>query len=90
MKESGVDLTGQRSKGLDDLPNLHWDWIVTMGCGDACPMLPAEHRLDWELPDPKGLDDAGFRAVRDRIRALVADLVDEATRPANRPVERHG
>ncbi|OGF24643.1 MAG: protein tyrosine phosphatase [Candidatus Eisenbacteria bacterium RBG_19FT_COMBO_70_11] len=90
MKEKGIDLTVQLSKGLDDLPKVRWDYIVTMGCGDACPTLPAKHRLDWELPDPKHLDDAGFRAVRDRIEALVTDLVAEATRPASAHEERHG
>jgi protein-tyrosine-phosphatase len=89
MKEKGVDLTMQHSKGLDDLPEVHWDWIVTMGCGDACPTLPAEHRLDWELPDPKHLDDDGFRAVRDRIEGLVGHLIEEATNPAASE-ERHG
>jgi ACR3 family arsenite transporter len=79
MREKGIDLAGQRSKGIDDLPPGGWDWIVTMGCGDACPTLPARHRLDWELPDPKELDDEGFRAVRDRIEALVGELVAEAT-----------
>lgn len=90
MKERGIDLTAQRSKGLGDLPQVRWDWIVTMGCGDACPALPAKHRLDWELPDPKLLDDAGFRAVRDRIEALVSGLVAESARPAPAPEERHG
>ena len=80
MKERGIDLSAQRSNGLDALPDVQWDWIVTMGCGDACPALPAKHRLDWELPDPKLLDDAGFRGVRDRIEAQVRDLVAEATR----------
>ena len=90
MKEKGIDLTVQLSKGLDDLPKIRWDWIVTMGCGDACPTLPAKHRLDWELPDPKHLDDDGFRVVRDRIEALVSDLVAEATRPDPTQEERHG
>jgi protein-tyrosine-phosphatase len=85
MGERGVDLAPQRSKGLDDLPALRWDWIVTMGCGDACPHLPARHRLDWELPDPKALDDDGFRAVRDRIEARVRELI--ATASAVRPEE---
>ncbi len=80
MKEKGIDLASQHSKGLDDLPAICWDWIVTMGCGDACPHVPRHHRLDWDLPDPKLLDDDGFRAVRDRIEALVNDLVAEATR----------
>jgi len=75
MAEKGVSLEGQRSKGLDDLPPLAWDWIVTMGCGDACPNLPARHRADWDLPNPKDLDDVGFRAVRDRIEAGVRELL---------------
>ena len=75
MREAGIDLSGARSKGLDDLPGGTWDWIVTMGCGDACPHLPARDRADWDLPDPKGMDDAGFREVRDRTQALVADLL---------------
>ncbi len=81
MKEQGIDLTVQLSKGLDDLPKLKWDYIVTMGCGDACPTLPAAHRLDWELPDPKHLPDDEFRAVRDRIKSLVAGLLVEAGVP---------
>ena len=90
MKEKGIDLSAQLSKGLDDLPQVRWDWIVTMGCGDACPTLPAMHRLDWELPDPKHLPDDEFRAVRDRIEGLVAALLAEATvgttpNPAPRP-----
>lgn len=81
MREKGVDLTVQLSKGLDDLPRVKWDYIVTMGCGDACPTLPASHRIDWDLPDPKGLDDAGFRAVRDRIERQVRELVAQAIAP---------
>jgi protein-tyrosine-phosphatase len=71
----GIDIAPQQSKGLDELPVRTWDYIVTMGCGDACPNLPARERLDWDLPDPKHLDDAGFRAVRDRIRDEVGTLL---------------
>ena len=78
MKEKGIDLTVQLSKGLDDLPKVKWDYIVTMGCGDACPNLPAAQRLDWELPDPKHLPDDEFRAVRDRIEGLIAGLLTDA------------
>jgi arsenate reductase (thioredoxin) len=78
MRERGLDLSTQHSKGLDDLPAGTWDWVVTMGCGDACPHLPARKRADWDLPDPKLLDDDGFRAVRDRIEAQVAGLIAEA------------
>ena len=82
MNEKGIDLTVQSSKGLGDLPPVEWDYIVTMGCGDACPSLPAAHRLDWELPDPKHLPDDGFRAVRDRIEGLIRGLLAQAGVPA--------
>lgn len=81
MAEKGVDLARQSSKGLEDLPQeADWQTIVTMGCGDACPHLPARRRLDWDLQDPKGLDDEGFRRVRDEIERRVGDLVASAVR----------
>jgi arsenate reductase len=79
MHEKGIDISVQHSKGLDALPSVTWDYIVTMGCGDACPNVPAAHRLDWDLPDPKHLDDAGFRSVRDRIEQKVRDLIASAS-----------
>ena len=84
MAEKAVDVASQRSKGLADLPQERWEYVVTMGCGDECPFLPARRRIDWDLPDPKGLDDDGFRAVRDRIEMLVKDLIAEAA-PATTP-----
>ncbi len=82
MLERGVDIATQASKGLADLPEGRWDCVVTMGCGDACPHLPARRGVDWDLPDPKPLDDAGFRGVRDRIERLVERLLAEtATQP---------
>jgi len=80
MKEREIDISGHQSKSLDDLPSLQWDYIVTMGCGDACPNLPAAHRADWDLPDPKHLDDAGFRAVRDRIEREVRALIASSSK----------
>lgn len=78
MKEKGVDLSVQSSKGLDALPAGKWAAVVTMGCGDACPHLAAERRLDWALPDPKHLPPDEFRRVRDeieaRVKALIADV----------------
>ena len=80
MAERGIDISAQASKGLDDLPDdAPWDDVITMGCGDACPHLPARRRRDWDLPDPKHLDDDAFRAVRDRIDALVRGLASETT-----------
>ncbi len=80
MKERGIDLTRQASKGLGALPpGTSWDFIVTMGCGDACPHLPAKTRLDWDIPDPMAMSDEGFRSVRDRIESLVADVIEAAS-----------
>jgi len=77
MHELGYDLASHRSKSLDEVDG-EFDAVVTMGCGDACPWVPAKRREDWALQDPKDLDDAGYRAVRDdisqRVRALLASL----------------
>jgi arsenate reductase len=77
MRELGVDLAARKPKRLtDDLPE--WaDVVVTMGCGDACPVIPGKRYLDWELPDPKGRPLAEVRAVRDDIARRVEDLVRE-------------
>jgi protein-tyrosine-phosphatase len=78
MRELGCDLTKHRSKSLDELPSGRFDAVVTMGCGDACPHVPALQRRDWQIPDPRDLPPEAFRAVRDRIdaevRALLASL----------------
>ena len=82
MKEVGMDLAGHRPKGLGEIPSLTWDAIVTMGCGDACPHLPARKRFDWDLPDPKDLPEEEFRKVRDEIRRRVMDLIQGMRRSA--------
>ena len=78
MQEVGYDLAGHASKSLDDIAGLEFEAVVTMGCGDTCPWVPAMRREDWALPDPRDLDDAGYRAVRDeidaRVQALLASL----------------
>ena len=75
MREVGYDLATHRSKSLDEVEG-EFDAVVTMGCGDACPWVPARHREDWALADPRELDDDGYRAIRDeiaeRVRALLA------------------
>lgn len=76
MAELGYDLSTQRSKSLDELAGLEFDAVITMGCGDACPWLPARRREDWALRDPRDLDDDGYRAVRDDIGARVQALLD--------------
>ncbi|MXW56804.1 MAG: arsenate reductase ArsC [Gemmatimonadales bacterium] len=75
MAELGYDLGGHRSEGLGDVPPGPFDAVVTMGCGDACPHVPARRREDWEVTDPKDLPPDEFRAVRDDIRLRVAALL---------------
>jgi arsenate reductase len=76
MDELGIDLRGQSSKSLDAVDGLAFDAVVTMGCGDACPWVPARRREDWALPDPRDMDDAGYRDVRDEIGRRVQTLLD--------------
>lgn len=75
MGELGYDLTRHASKSLDDIPAGRFDAVVTMGCGDACPAVPAAWREDWALPDPRDMTPERFRAVRDDIDARVRDLL---------------
>lgn len=77
MAERGIDLRTQHSKSLQDVGDEPFDAVVTMGCGDACPWIPAARREDWALPDPKELDDAGFRRIRDEIEQRVIALLRE-------------
>jgi protein-tyrosine-phosphatase len=74
MREKGIDLRTHRSKSPAELPGV-WDYLVTMGCGDACPVVPARARYDWPIPDPKSLPEGGFRKVRDHIEAKVVELL---------------
>ncbi|GAB4352873.1 MAG: arsenate reductase ArsC [Candidatus Abyssubacteria bacterium] len=80
MKQAGIDISSQQSKGFDALPEAEWDAIVTMGCGDACPFLPAKKRFDWELPDPKNMPPDEFNKVRDEIRRRVTALIKELSK----------
>ena len=74
MREQGVDLTGRSPRGLDRA-DVEWaDVVVTMGCGDACPVIPGKRYVDWELPDPAGRSLDEVRAVRDEIERRVAEL----------------
>jgi arsenate reductase (thioredoxin) len=76
MKELNYDLSVHQSKSLDELPDVTFDFAVTMGCGDACPLVRAKHRADWNIPDPRDMDEAAFREVRDLIGSKVLELVN--------------
>ena len=76
MKEVGYDLSLHSSKPLSEIPDIEYDLVVTMGCGDKCPFIRAKEREDWHIPDPKNMDEAGFRHVRNMIEEKVTALLN--------------
>ena len=77
MKELGYDLSMHDSKSLDEIPKVEYEYAVTMGCGDACPMVKARNREDWNIPDPRDMGEAEFRKVRDLIESKVKELLQK-------------
>ncbi len=76
MKELGYDLTQHHSKSLQEVQEFApFDIVVTMGCGDACPWMPAKEFIDWQIPDPKNMAPAEFNNVRDLIASKVKELL---------------
>ena len=75
MAEIGLDLSGEVPKKLTTDAVEAADVVITMGCGDACPVFPGKRYEDWELDDPAGADLAAVRGIRDQIRQRVDDLV---------------
>ena len=79
MKELGYDLSKHDSKSLDEVKVFApFDVVVTMGCGDACPWMPAKQFIDWQIPDPKNMEPKAFNEVRDfiadKVKTLLKDL----------------
>ena len=75
MKELNYDLSVHGSKSLNDIPDITYDAVITMGCGDECPFVKAKFREDWNLPDPRNMDEVEFRKVRDEIERKVKNLL---------------
>jgi protein-tyrosine-phosphatase len=75
MREIGYDLSTHGSKSLDELPDVEWDFVATMGCGDECPFVRAKRREDWEIADPKNMHADDFRKIRDEIGERVSELL---------------
>jgi protein-tyrosine-phosphatase len=82
MAEIGLDLSRAYPKPLTGDQVQASDVVITMGCGDACPFYPGQRYLDWDLPDPAGLDLEGVRPIRDEIRQRVRQLLGELDAPA--------
>ena len=77
MKEKGIDLTAKRPEGLNDLPPIEMDYLITMGCEEVCPAVLAKKIIEWKIPDPKGKSIDFFREVRDIIEGKVKSLLEE-------------
>ncbi len=79
MAELDYDLSAHQSKSLNDVPQIEYDHVITMGCGDECPFVQAKRRIDWGVADPKRLPAKDFVKTRDaigqRVDALIAELV---------------
>lgn len=79
MKELGYDLSSHQSKSLEQVKNnAPFDVVVTMGCGDACPWMPAKEFIDWQIPDPRDMNETDFAKVRDLIGEKVVNLLRES------------
>ena len=77
MAEVGLDISREFPKPLTNDKVQAADVVITMGCGDACPIYPGKRYEDWDLPDPAGLDLAAVRPIRDDIRKRVQGLLSE-------------
>jgi arsenate reductase len=75
MREAGIDISRQQSKGFNDLPVKEFDHVVTLGCRDTCPFIPAKKHIEWQIDDPKGKSADEFRKTRDEIRGKVKELI---------------
>jgi protein-tyrosine-phosphatase len=75
MREVGYNLGTHTSKALAQVPDLDYDFVATMGCGDTCPLVRAKRREDWQIPDPKNLSPEAFRKIRDVIESKVKEAL---------------
>ena len=76
MLELDYDLSQHQSKSLDEIPAVKYEYAITMGCGDECPLVDAIYRDDWAIPDPKHMNPDEFNQVRDQIEQRVIQLLE--------------
>lgn len=76
MKDLGYNLSKHQSKSLKEVEQFApFDMVITMGCGDACPWMPAKEFIDWQIPDPKNVEPQEFNKIRDLIKEKVSALL---------------
>ena len=76
MSEAGIDISSQQSKGFNDIGIKEFDMVITLGCSDVCPFIPAKKHIEWHIEDPKGKDLNFYRKVRDKIKDQVKSLLE--------------
>ncbi len=77
MREEGIDISSANSKGFAQLPLRKFDYVISMGCKDTCPFVPANKHIEWNIEDPKDKNLDFFRKVRDDIKDKVKELIQE-------------
>lgn len=75
MRELDYDLSRHHSKSLTEIPDIEYDYVIMMGCGDECPFVKARHHEDWDIPDPRDMNEEDFRNVRSLIEQNVVSLL---------------
>ncbi len=75
MHDIGYDLSVHDSKSLAEIPDIEYEYAITMGCGDECQLVKAKHRIDWQIPDPRNLEGEAFNKIRDDIKNRVIKLL---------------
>ncbi|MEO0233487.1 MAG: arsenate reductase ArsC [candidate division WOR-3 bacterium] len=77
LEEIGIDTTDLKPKGFFDLPDIEFDYLVTMGCKEVCPIFPSKKSLNWELEDIKNHPIEKIREMREFIKSKIQEIVDE-------------
>jgi arsenate reductase len=77
MKEVGIDISRQKSKGFENIAYPEFDYVITLGCMDVCPFFPSKEEIVWQIDDPKGRSIEEFRKARDQIRLKVKELISK-------------
>ncbi len=77
MKAVGCNLESHKSKSLDEVPQIVYDYVITMGCGDECPYVKTRQRQDWGIPDPKNMVEEDFNKIRNLIKEKILSFINE-------------
>jgi len=83
MREEGIDIAAEQPRALTTQAVQDSDVVITMGCGDTCPIFPGKQYLDWELDDPAGQGIEAVRPIRDEIRSRIVGLIDQLLAPSD-------